>query len=88
MTDMRNRIATIVADEQNGGDPFDIADAIIVALPGMKTDEKLAVLARAIIQISETAATTWYHDGDAVSATGIDLNEEGALKEIAKGAKP
>ena len=30
---MRYKIETIVADEQNGGDPFDIADAIIAAQP-------------------------------------------------------
>jgi hypothetical protein len=35
MTDMREHLAAIIADEENGGDPYDIADAIIAALPGM-----------------------------------------------------
>jgi len=35
MTDMRDNIARIVADEKNGGDPYDIADAVIAALPDM-----------------------------------------------------
>ena len=35
MTDMRDNIARIVADEKNGGDPYDIAEDIIAALPGM-----------------------------------------------------
>ena len=35
MTDMRDNIARIVADEKNGGDPYDIAEDIMAALPGM-----------------------------------------------------
>ena len=34
----RDEIAAIVADEAHGGDPFDIADAIIAELPGMIPD--------------------------------------------------
>ena len=35
MTDLRDKIARIVADEKNGGDPYDIAEDIIAALPDM-----------------------------------------------------
>jgi len=49
----------------------------------MNTDEKIAVLAKAIKALAEKAASTWEYDGGQVGS-GVDLPRdiESALDEI------
>ena len=57
----------------------------------MTTDEKLAVIAKAILDLAEKAArfNGWSSEGQQEVATGIwlGLETEDALKEIARGGK-
>lgn len=41
----------------------------------MTTDEKLAVLARAILEIGEKAVRTWEYDGEDAYGAGLHLSE-------------
>ena len=41
----------------------------------MTTDEKLAIIARAILEIEEKAVRTWEYDGEDVYGAGLHLSE-------------
>ena len=49
----------------------------------MTTDEKLAVIARAILEIEEKAVRTWDNDGEDAYGAGLFLDESRKLQEIA-----
>jgi len=46
-------------------------------------DEKLAVIARAILEIEEKAVRTWDNDGEDAYGAGLFLDESYKLHEIA-----
>lgn len=48
----------------------------------MTTDEKLATIAAAILELAKKSAREWDFDGEQSVATGIDLDLEAQLKEI------
>lgn len=50
-------------------------------------EEKLALLARAILDIAANAARTWDYDGEQMVAEGLFLADEAALREMAERAK-
>ena len=41
----------------------------------MTTDEKLAIIARAILEIKEKAVRTWEYDGEDAYGAGLHLSE-------------
>ena len=49
----------------------------------MTPDAKLALMAKAILELSRKAATTRDYDGEEMVSNGIDLQDETALQEIA-----
>lgn len=52
----------------------------------MTTDEKLAVIARAILDLAARSAREWDYDGEQIVATGVQIDAllETALRQIAK----
>lgn len=50
----------------------------------MTTEEKLAILARAILQLAADAARIWDYDGEQMVGEGVILNDEAALRAIAE----
>ena len=50
----------------------------------MTTDEKLAVIARTLLELAKKAATTWEYDGETQVGTGVLLQLERELTEIAE----
>lgn len=50
----------------------------------MTQDEKIALLARAVLELAAKAAREWDYDGESVVGTGIFLSEEAALKNISE----
>ena len=51
----------------------------------MTVDEKIAVIARAILEIEQKAVRTWDNDGEDAYGAGLFLDESRKLREIAGG---
>ena len=55
----------------------------------MTTDEKLVVIAKALLSLAKSAAHTWDYDGETMVGKGVELDRgiEKLLEEIAADLK-